>query len=144
VKLLDANLLLYAYNADAPQHSRARQWMEKLFASPEWVGIPWLTLWAFVRISTNPRLTPVPLPAGDAFHIVRTLLAHPRVTVLEPGPRHAQILEQLAVQNQATGPLLTDAVLAALAVEHGGTLASADRGFARFAQLRWFNPLEPA
>jgi uncharacterized protein len=142
VTILDANLLLYAYNADAPQHPRARPWLEKLFASPEWVGIPWLTLWAFVRISTNPRLTPAPLPAREAFRIVRTLLAQPRVTVLEPGPRHAEILERMAVENQATGPLVTDAVLAALAIEHGGTLASADRGFARFEKLRWINPLE--
>jgi toxin-antitoxin system PIN domain toxin len=141
VTILDANLLLYAYNVDAPQHPRARRWLEELFAGPEWIGVPWLTLWAFVRIATNPRLSPFPLPAREAFRIVHTVLAQPRVTVVEPGPRHPELLERLVTENQAAGPLLTDAVLAALCVEHGGTLASADRGFARFGGLRWINPL---
>lgn len=139
--ILDANVLLYAYNADAPQHARCRRWLEALFAGPEWIGIPWLTLWAFVRIATNPRLSPTPLPVSDAFQIIRTLLAQPRARIVEPGGRHAQILERLAVENQAAGALLTDAVLAALAVEHGATLASTDRGFARFAEVAWVNPL---
>jgi toxin-antitoxin system PIN domain toxin len=140
VTILDANILLYAYNADAARHVQTRRWLEGVFANAEWIGLPWLTLWAFVRISTNPRLSPKPLPAREAFRIVRTLLAQPKVTVVEPGPRHAEILERLVIENQATGPLLTDAVLAALAVEHGGTLASTDRGFARFRGLRWVNP----
>ena len=139
--ILDANILIYAYNADAPQHAQCRRWLEGLFAGPEWIGIPWLTLWAFVRIATNPRLSPTPLPTPDAFQIVRTLLAHPRARIVEPGGRHTQILERLAVENQAAGALLTDAVLAALAVEHGGTLASTDRGFARFTEIDWVNPL---
>jgi toxin-antitoxin system PIN domain toxin len=141
VTILDANILIYAYNADAPQHAQCRRWLEELFAGPEWIGLPWLTLWAFVRIATNPRLSPTPLPVSDAFQIIRTLLAQPRARLVEPGGRHAQILEKLAVDNQAAGALLTDAELAALAVEHGATLASTDRGFARFAELGWVNPL---
>jgi toxin-antitoxin system PIN domain toxin len=141
VTILDASILLYAYNADAPQHKSSRRWLENLYASPDWIGLPWLTLWAFIRISTNPRLSPIPLPAAEAFQIVRMLLAQPNSTVVEPGPRHAGILERLVEDHQATGPLLTDAVLAALAVEHGATLASTDRGFARFQELHWVNPL---
>ena len=139
--LLDANILLYAYNADAPQHRPARQWLDQLFASAEWVGIPWVTLWAFVRISTNPRLMPQPLPIEDAFGIIRDLLDQSRAQLVEPGRKHAEILHRLVLENQAAGPALTDAVLAALAVEQGSTLASADRGFARFRELKWVNPL---
>ena len=141
--ILDANLLLYGFNADSPQHAASRKWLEERLSGGEWIGIPWVTLWAFVRISTNPRLTPVPLRAEEAFAIVRKILAVPSVTVLTPGPRHAEILEKLVVDNQAVGPLVTDAVLAALAVEQGATLATTDRGFARFRGLRWLNPLEP-
>lgn len=139
--VLDANLLLYAYNADAPEHQRARVWLTSLLASPEWVGIPWLTLWAFLRISTNPRLFPRPLRAEEAFQIVRGWLGLPRVRVIEPGPRHLELLERLVRENQAAGALLMDAALAALALEQGGVLASTDRDFSRFAGLGWVNPL---
>ena len=89
--LLDANILLYAYNADAPQHRPARRWLDQLFASPEWVGIPWVTLWAFVRISTNARLMPQPLPIEDAFEIIRELLDQPRAQLVEPGKKHLEL-----------------------------------------------------
>ena len=125
-----------------PSTLEPRRWLEGFCETPERIGIPWLTLWAFVRISTNPRLSPAPLPAREAFQIVHTLLAQPKVTLVEPGRRHAEILERLVVKNRITGPLVTDAVLAALCVEHGSTLASTDRGFARFAGLRWINPLD--
>ena len=142
--LLDANVLLYAYNADAPEHERARGWLESLFASPEWIGLPWLTLWAFLRISTNPRLFPRPLRAEEAFGILDGWLRLPRVRVVEPGPRHLELLERLVIGNQAAGGLLTDAALAALAFEQGAVLASTDQDFSRFPDLRWMNPLGPA
>lgn len=141
--LLDANILLYAYNADAPEHERARGWLKSLLASPAWVGLPWLTLWAFLRISTNPRLFPRPLRAEEAFQIVRGWLGLPRVRVIEPGPRHPELLERLVRENQAAGALLTDAALAAVALEQGAVIASTDRDFSRFAGLGWINPLEP-
>lgn len=142
--VLDANVLLYACNADAPQHERAWRWLKALFASPEWIGLPWLTLWAFLRISTNPRLFPRPLPAEEAFKILYAWLRLPRVRVIEPGPRHAEILERFVTGCQAAGSLLTDAALAALTFEHGAILASTDRDFSRFPDVRWVNPLEPA
>jgi toxin-antitoxin system PIN domain toxin len=104
------------------------------------VGLPWPTLWAYLRILTNRRL-PSAVPAPLAFEAIRNLLAHPRATAVEPGPRHAAILEQMVVEGQAVGALISDAVLAALAIEHGATLASTDRDFARFPGLRWVNPL---
>ena len=140
--LLDANILLYAYNVDAPQHQAARRWIEDLFSGSEWVGLPWITLWGFLRISTNPRVYPRPLTAGEAFGIVHGWLALDKVVVVQPGPRHAELLERLATVNRATGPLLTDAVLAALALEHGAVLASTDLDFSRFRELQWLNPLE--
>ena len=140
--ILDANLLLYAYNADAPEHDAARAWVQGILAGRDWVGLAWLTIWAFLRISTNPRLFLQPLPVQEAFEIVRGWLVIPSVVVIQPGPRHADILEILAVENQAGGPLLTDAALAAMAIEQGAVLASTDRDFSRFQRLQWLNPLE--
>lgn len=139
--ILDANILLYAYNADASQHLDTRRWLEQQLATLDPIGIPWVTLWGFLRISTNPRLTRIVLRAEEVFQAVGELLAHPQVIVVEPGPRHAEILEQLVRNAGATGPRVTDAALAALAIEHGATLASTDRDFSRFPNLRWVNPL---
>lgn len=138
--VLDVNILIYAHNADAPEHARSRRWLEELFTQREQVGLPWPTLWAYLRILTNRRL-PFPVPAAAAFEAIRNILAHPRATTVAPGPRHAAILEDLVIHGQASGPLVSDAVLAALAIEHGASLASTDRDFARFASLRWINPL---
>ena len=85
---------------------------------------------------------PEPLAPREAFAIIRQLTAQPRVTIVEPGPRHAEILEAIVIDGQVSGPLVTDAVLAALALEQGATLASTDRGFARFKRLQWTNPLD--
>ena len=140
--ILDANLLLYAYNADAPEHDAARARVQGILAGRDWVGLAWLTIWAFLRISTNPRLFLQPLPVQEAFEIVRGWLALPSVVIIQPGTRHTDILEELAVENQAGGPLLTDAALAAMAIEQGAVLASTDRDFSRFPRLQWLNPIE--
>ena len=140
--LLDVNVLLYAYNADASEHVAARTWLGGLFASREWVGLTWLTLWAFLRISTNPRIFPQPLSVREAFEIMRGWLALPSVVVIQPGARHASLLERLAVENKAGGPLMMDAALAAMALEHGAVLASTDRDFSRFPNIQWVNPIE--
>jgi toxin-antitoxin system PIN domain toxin len=139
--IIDANLLLYAYNEDAPQQRAASQWLSKLLASGETIGLPWVTVWAFIRISTNSRIWANPRPAGETFAIVGEWLAQPGVIPLQPGPLHAAILEKLVSGYGATGPLVTDAVMAALAMEHGAVLASTDQDFRRFPDLRWLNPL---
>ncbi len=139
--VLDANILLYAYNADAPEHAASAAWLERAVAGRDPVGLPLMVVWAFLRISTNPRLWPDPLPAREAFRIVKELLALPGVVLLQAGTRHLEILEQLVTRCKAAGPLLTDAALAALALENGATLASTDRDFGRFDGLRWINPL---
>ena len=139
--IIDANLLLYAYNEDAPQQRAASQWLSKLLASGETIGLPWVTVWAFIRISTNSRIWPNPRPSREVFAIVSEWLAQPGVVPLHPGPLHAQILEKLVNDHGATGPVVTGAVLAALAIEHGARLASTDQDFRRFPDLRWLNPL---
>jgi uncharacterized protein len=141
VTVIDANLLLYAYNADAPQQPAAAQWLTDLFESGETVALPWISIWAFLRISTSARIWGNPLAAQQAFAIVGDWLDLPNVVALQPGPRHLELLQRLVVQNQAAGRLMTDAVLAALAMENGALLASTDQDFGRFAGLRWVNPL---
>jgi toxin-antitoxin system PIN domain toxin len=142
VILLDANILLYAWNADAPQHTAARRWVEELFASDQTIAIPWQTIWAFVRIATNPRLS-APVPVETVFGIVDEWLARPNVMTVAPGSRHRHIAERLAIEHKVRGPMITDAVLAALAIENGASLASTDHDFSRFTGLRWINPLAP-
>jgi toxin-antitoxin system PIN domain toxin len=141
VTILDANILLYAYNADSPKHVAAAHWLEELFSGPDVIGLPWVTLWAFLRISTNPRVWSNPKSAQEAFTIVRAWLAQPGVVVVDPGPRHAELLEELVTKHSASGPIVSDAALAALALENGAILASTDRDFSRFPHLRWVNPL---
>ena len=139
--LLDANLLLYAYSSDDPQHQAAAHWVTDLLDSNEVIALPWITIWAFIRISTNPRILPNPIPAAKVLAIIKEWLSFPDVVVVEPGPRHFELLQKLVLAHNATGPLVTHATLAALAIEHGATLASTDQDFARFRDLRWLNPL---
>jgi toxin-antitoxin system PIN domain toxin len=139
--LVDANLLLYAYHPRAEQHHASRQWLERVLAGPDFVRFAWLTLWAFVRIATNPRVFERALTASEAADAVSSWLRQPVAGILEPGERHWDILQDLLRDGQATGPLVMDAVLAAIAVEHGATLCTADRDYARFPRLKSRNPL---
>lgn len=141
--LIDANLLLYAYSPRAHEHAASRHWLEAALSGSDLVRFAWVTLWAFMRVSTNPRVFERPLSAVEAQTHVGAWLAQPRVGLLEPGERHWDLLQALMRDGQATGPLVMDAVLAAIAIEHGATLHTTDRDFARFPGLAWRNPLEP-
>lgn len=141
--LVDANLLLHAYNPRAAEHDASREWLEATLSSLDLVRFAWLTLWAFLRISTNPRVFEHPLSILEADRIVSSWLMQPAAGVLEPGERHWEILKRLLLSGQAVGPLVMDAVLAAIAIEHGATLCTTDRDFARFDGLMWRNPLNP-
>jgi hypothetical protein len=140
--LVDANLLLYAYDPRAELHEASRRWFESAMAGPSLVRFAWLTVWAFLRISTNPRVFERPLSMAEAEARVASWLAQPAAGILDPGERHWDILSGLLRAGQAAGPLVMDAVLAAIAIEHGATLCTTDRDFARFPGLRWTNPLE--
>lgn len=138
--LLDVNILLYAYNPNSQHHERVRPWLESLLSSTA-VAIPWVSLWGFIRVVTNPRLSTQAAHPEAALAVVRDLIARPNVHVIEPGPAHVRLLEEMIREGQSAGSRTTDAVLAALAIENGATLASTDRDFSRFPKLKWLNPL---
>jgi len=144
VILVDANLLLYAYHTRAPEHARSRAWLEAALSGPERVGFAWLTLWAFLRIATNPRVFDRPLSVTEAESAVSSWLAQPAAIILEPEERHWEILRGLMRDGQTAGPLVMDAVVASIAIEHGATLYTTDRDFSRFIGLKWLNPLAAA
>ena len=139
--LIDANLLLYAYHTRSPDHRQGREWLEQTLRGQDLVRFCWLTLWAFVRIATNPRVFDRPLTVSEAESIVSAWLSQPNAGVVEPGERHWQLLRELLRDGQTTGPLVMDAALAAIALEHGATLYTTDRDFSRFPGLKWKNPL---
>ncbi len=141
MKLLDVNLLLYAVNANAALHSRARAWLEGILTGTETVAFSWNVLLAFLRLATRPGLFERPLPVETALDLVDRWLAQPPATVIHPGPRHLRILRDLLAPWGTGGNLTSDAHLAALAIEHGAELCSCDADFARFPGLRWRNPL---
>ena len=141
--LVDANLLLYAYDPRAAEHAASRRWLEATLSGTPLVRFTWLTVWAFLRITTNPRVFERPLSAAEAGQHVSSWLAQPSAGILEPGERHWEILQQLTREGQAAGPLVMDAALAAIAIEHGATLCTTDRDFARFPGLVWKNPITP-
>jgi toxin-antitoxin system PIN domain toxin len=141
VILVDANLLLYAYHPRAEQHEKSKAWLEAVLSGPDLVRFAWLTLWAFLRIATNPRVFGQPLSASEVVAAISSWLAQPTAGILEPGERHWDILTDLVRDAQTTGPLVMDAVLAAIALEHGATVFTTDRDFSRFSKLKWTNPL---
>lgn len=141
--LIDANLLLYAYDSSSAHHQATERWLNDIFAGNEQIRMDWTTVLAFIRIGTNPRLANgFTLP--EAISIVDEWFAQPNFSILTPGNRHWKILAGLLPEAQARGPLVTDANLAALAIEHGATLYSNDRDFSRFPGLKYVNPLVSA
>jgi len=141
VKLIDANILLYAVNEDAPLHKPARAWLEKVLSGTETIAFAWVVLLAFLRLGTRSAVFPRPLKPVEAFELIESWLSQPCATVVHPGERHARILRNLLEPIGTAGNLTTDAHLAALALEHGAQLCSCDGDFARFPGLRWLHPL---
>jgi uncharacterized protein len=140
--LIDANLLIYAVNRDAPLHAKAKAWLEDVLSGTETVGFSWNVLLAFLRLTTRAGLFHQPLSAETAFRVVEGWLGEPPVTVLEPGPEHLRLLRDLVLPLGTGGNLTSDAHLAALAIEHGATLCTTDADFSRFPRVRWKNPVQ--
>jgi len=139
--LIDANLLIYAVNADAPDHAEAKAWLESVLSGTETVGFAWVVLLAFLRVTTRPGLLARPLSVSSALDLVDSWLTQSCVVTVEPTPRHARILRDLLLPMGTGGNLTSDAHLAALSIGHGAELCSSDNDFARFPRLRWRNPL---
>ncbi len=137
----DANVLLYAYHAGASQHERARLWVEAAFSGTEPVRLPWQSVNAFLRIATHARVFANPYTTDEAVAIVQSWFAAPAVALIEPGEAYWGIFSQLLVNAQVSGALVTDAALAAIAIEVGATLATSDRDFRRFDGLKLFDPV---
>ncbi|HEU0042517.1 MAG TPA: TA system VapC family ribonuclease toxin, partial [Jiangellaceae bacterium] len=121
-----------------------RKWLEAALEGPSRVGLPWASLTAFLRIATHPRVSTHPLSAQSAWGFVADWLGAETAWVPMPTPRHADVLRRLVVDGELRGNLITDAHLAALAIEHGVGLCSADSDFARFPGLTWVNPFVKA
>jgi uncharacterized protein len=139
--VVDANLLIYAYDTASAQHEKSRAWLEEVFSEIELVGLPWQSLAAFLRVMTNPKLHGRQYNLNEASDIVESWMARSNVRILAPGDDHWLQFRKMIVEGQAAGPMISDAELAALTIEYGGVLHTADRDFARFSGLRWMNPL---
>ena len=139
--LVDANLLIYAHVNTFAQHERARVWLDARLNGVAPVGLPWASILAFLRLTTNPRVFERPESMADAWQQAVSWLEAGRVWMPQPGERHQEILGNLLAVPGIHANLVPDAHLAALAIEHGLILCSADGDFARFAGLRWENPL---
>jgi toxin-antitoxin system PIN domain toxin len=141
VKLVDANLLLYAVDERSPHHPDAKAWLERQLSGSETCAFAWAVLLAFVRLATNPRVFAAPLTAEEALDLVDSWLERPNATVVHPTDRHSGLLRELLLSLGTAGNLTSDAHLAALSIEHGAELCSIDRDFARFPRVRWVNPV---
>ena len=139
--LIDVNLLLYAYDADSPRHVAARRWLTAELSSGRPVRLALISVLAFVRIASDRRVFTQPLAPSEACALVESWLDRPNVRLLQPGPRTWQLLRRVCEEGQARGPMVMDAHVAALALEHGPRIATTDRDFSRFPDLEILNPL---
>lgn len=140
--LVDANVLVYATDAQAWQHDTARSWLdEHLAKDPRYVGLPWPSILAYLRLVTNPRMYSPPAPPDEAWQRAEEWLARPAAWIPAAGSLHEQVLVDIIADVRPTGNLVPDAHLAALAAEHGLTVVSTDSDFAKFRTVRWLNPV---
>jgi uncharacterized protein len=142
--LLDANLLIYAIDADSPQHARARRWLEQTLSSDTAIGLPWIVVLAFLRITTRAGVLRQQLTSDQAIGFIDEWLDQPYVEIVGPGESHWPLLKKLLREVGAAGNLTSHTHLAALAIESGCELASTDHDFRRFSGLRLVNPLVEA
>ncbi len=143
MKIVDLNVLLYVVNENAPHHQALLQWWESAVNGDESLGLPWVVLLGFLRISTNPKIFPSPLQPATAISKVNTWLSLANIYLVREKDEHWDILRTMLAEAGTAGNLTTDAHLATLAISHGAVLVSCDSDFARFRGLRWENPIRP-
>jgi toxin-antitoxin system PIN domain toxin len=141
VKIVDLNVLLYAVNSDAAPHERVRAWWEAAVNDEETIGLPWVVLLGFLRLTTNPRVFPRPFAPHAAAAKIDRWLAQDNIRIVCEKVDHWESLKALLYHSGTAGNLTTDAHLAALALTHDAVLVSCDTDFTRFKGLRWENPL---
>lgn len=139
--LVDANIMLYAEDQLSPHHAKALNWWDNQLSGSSPVCLSWTVLGAFIRIATNPRVFAQPLALDQALSRVQSWIDQPCTRIVNPTERHWIVFQKMLCEGQAVANLVTDAHLAALAVEHGCELLSTDADFSRFSGLRWRNPL---
>lgn len=142
MRLVDANVLIYAVNEAAVHHRQSHAWLDTALGGPEPVGFAWTVLLAFLRLATHPSVFARPLTSEQATSVVRGWLARPGALLVDPTPRHADVLAGLLTESGTAGNLVNDAHLAALAVEHSATITTFDADFGRFAGVSWSRPGE--
>ena len=142
--LIDANLLLYAYDSESPHHEAARTWLETAMSSGHPLRFALITLLAFVRIASDRRIYTRPLSPAETCSLIEQWLSRSNVRLLQPGPRAWRLLKAMCEDGQARGAMVMDAHLAALAMEHGASIATSDRDFLRFPNIKIVNPVKAA
>ena len=140
MKIVDANVLLYAVNSASEQHRTSVRWLDGALSGSDAVGFAWVPLLAFVRLTTKPGLFPSPLRREAAIGQVGEWLGAPSAVTVSPTPRHGEILARLLTAEGTGGNLVNDAHLAALAIEHRASIVSYDSDFGRFDGVRWDRP----
>jgi hypothetical protein len=140
--LFDVNVLVYASNADAQNHDRFREWLDATVNDTLPFAASELVLSGYVRIVTNRRILSRPLSLDDAFSVANQIRSRPNCVIIQPGPRHWELFVDLSKRSGVKANLVSDAYLAALAIESGSEWITTDRDFARFPGLRWRHPLE--
>ena len=141
MKIVDLNILLYAVSPSFDQHIAVNAWWNNAMIDEEPIGLPWIVLAGFIRLATNPRVFPRPLPVVTALNTIEAWLTYPNTRLVQETDNHWRILRELLENTGAAGHLTTDAHLATMAISHGAILVSCDNDFARFNGLRWQNPL---
>ena len=140
MNVIDANVLLYAVNVDSARHEASRDWLDESLSGASVVGFAWVAVLAFLRLSTKSGIFPSPLSDDAAMATVEAWLAQPAAVVVEPTARHLSLLRDLLAAAGSAGNLVNDAHLAALAIEHRGSVVSYDSDFGRFPGVSWTEP----
>ena len=142
--IVDANLLIYSVDKNSERHNQAREWLDNRLHGRYKVGLPWNSLLAFLRITTNPRIFSRPLEISKGWEQIKMWLSSPVVWSPTPGESHTTIMEKIVSTISLKPNDIPDAHLAAIAIEHGLTLCSTDSDFAKYPELNWQNPLSTA